>query len=178
MGNQYPPDPRTGGGEQWYGNPNEETTQVAEANNVTARRQRRNYTDPAGGRVETRQETVEDKNLSRANARNWIRGITYFLLSVLEVVLLLRLLFHLLGANTESPFVSFLYSLSKVFVGPFNGIFNDQALGRGVSVFEWSTVIAMLIYALIAWGIVSLGNVLFAPVLSGRDTVTTTRRRA
>ena len=73
----------------------------------------------------------------------------------------MRLLLRLLGANEASGFVTFIYDLSHIFVGPFNGIFNDQALGR--SVFEASTLIAMIIYALIAWGIVSLGRVIFAP---------------
>jgi len=63
---------------------------------------------------------------------------------------------------------------ANVVVGPFNGIFNDQALGR--SVFETSTIIAMLVYALIGWGIVSLGRVIFAPNLPSRQSVTTTRR--
>jgi hypothetical protein len=94
---------------------------------------------------------------------------------VLEVVLFLRLLFRLLGANTANNFITFLYNLSHIFVGPFNGIFNDQTLGQ-TGVFEVSTIIAMLVYALIAWGIVSLGRVVFAPQVSGRQSVVTTRR--
>jgi len=95
-------------------------------------------------------------------------------LGVLEVILALRLIFRLLGANEDNGFITFLYSLSHVFVGPFNGIFNDQALGR--SVFEISTVVAMLVYALIAWGIVSLGRLLFAPLPPGQQSITTSRR--
>ncbi len=133
------------------------------------------YVDPAGNRIESREEVFEDKNQSRANTRYWITTVTYFILGVLEVILFLRLLFRLLGANTYNSFITFLYNLSHIFVGPFNGIFNDQTLGRG-GVFEVSTIIAMLVYALIAWGIVSLGRVLFAPQLSGRQSVMTTRR--
>ncbi len=133
------------------------------------------YVDPSGARVESREEVFEDKNQSRANTRYWITTITYFILAVLEVVLFLRLLFRLLGANTDNGFITFLYSLSHIFVGPFNGIFNDQTLGRA-GVFEVSTIIAMLVYALIAWGIVSLGRVLFASQLPGRQSVVTTRR--
>ena len=106
-------------------------------------------------------ERYVDENARRANIRGRITGITYFILGVLEAILLLRLLFRLLAANEASSFVVFIYNLSHIFVGPFNGIFNDQALGR--SVFEISTLIAMLIYALLAWGIVSLGRVVFAP---------------
>ncbi len=133
------------------------------------------YVDPAGNHVESQEEVFEDKNQSRANTRYWITTITYFILAVLEVILFLRLLFRLLGANTDNGFITFLYSLSHIFVGPFNGIFNDQALGRA-GVFEVSTIIAMLVYALIAWGIVSLGRVVFAPQVSGHQRVVTTRR--
>jgi hypothetical protein len=34
----------------------------------------------------------------------------------------------------------------------------------------------MIIYALLAWGIVALGNLIFAPNLTGRQSMTTTRR--
>src|SRR6266852_4854473 len=48
--------------------------------------------------------------------------------------------------------------------GPFNGIFNNQTLGSR-SVLEVSTLIAMMVSALIVWGIVSLGKVIFVPSL-------------
>jgi hypothetical protein len=35
----------------------------------------------------------------------------------------------------------------------------------------------MLVYALLAWGIVVLGRMIFARTLSGRQSITTTRRR-
>ncbi len=107
--------------------------------------------------------------------RYWISRIIYFVLTVLEVILLLRFFFRLLGANQDNAFITFLYNLSHIFVVAFNGIFNDQALGK--SVFETSTIVAMVVYALLAWGIVSLCNVLFAPNVPGRQSTTTTRRR-
>jgi hypothetical protein len=64
--------------------------------------------------------------------------------------------------------------VTHVFVGPFNGIFNDQAIGN--SVFEFSTLVAMIVYALLAWGIVSLGRLVFAPVNPASQNVMTTRR--
>lgn len=69
----------------------------------------------------------------------------------------------------------FLYNLSAVFVAPFNGSFHDQALGTR-SVFELSTLIAMLIFALLAWGLVALSRLVFAPNDSGRQRFTTIRR--
>ena len=127
---------------------------------------REGYVDPMVNRVENPGEVFEDENLRRANIRYWITRTTYFVLGVLEVILLLRFLFRLLGANQSSSFVVFLYNLSHVFVVPFYGIFNDPAFGN--SVLEITTLIAMLIYALLAWGIVSLGKLVFAPKLSSR----------
>lgn len=180
MSNQpYPPDPRMRQGYQQppdaapYGAAND-TVRSVNGDGMNAQSQRESYVDPAGNRIENHAEVFEDENLRRTNRRYWIARIVYFVLAVLEIILLLRFLFRLLGANQGSSFVMFLYNLSHVFVGPFNGIFNDQALGR--SVFEFSTIVAMIVYALIAWGIVSLCRIIFAPNYSGRQTVSTTRR--
>ncbi len=180
------PDPRMQGYDQPTEpvNPPNDGRPYGEGNNVVrssnaggaySQSQRENYVDPMGNRYENSMEVFEDKNQSRANIRYWITTVTYFVLSVLEVILVLRLIFRLLGAHQDNGFIMFLYNLSHVFVGPFNGIFNDQTLGRS-GVFEISTLIAMLVYALLAWGIVSLGRVIFAPVQSGHQSITTTRR--
>ena len=124
------------------------------------------YVNPVVNRVENPMDVFQDENLRRANIRYWITRTTYFVLGVLEIILLLRFLFRLLGANQGSSFVMFLYNLSHVFVVPFYGIFNDPSFGN--SVLEITTLIAMLIYALLAWGIVSLGRLIFAPKLSSR----------
>ena len=185
MSNQpYSPDPRMqryqqppnqGPYEEQGYDPAAETVESVNRGGAYVQRQHERYVDPAGNQVENREEVVEDENLRRANTRYWITRITYFLLGVLEILLLLRFFFRLLGANQDNGFIMFLYNLSHVFVVAFNGIFNDQTLGRS-GVFEVSTLIAMIIYALLAWGIVSLGRVLFAPNLTGHQRITTTRR--
>ena len=154
---------------------NDDTIQTSNYGGAYAQSQHESYVDSRGNQIENRSEVFEDENLRRANIRAWISRVVYFVLGVVEVILLLRLIFRLLGANESSAFVMFLYNLSHIFVGPFNGIFNDQALGR--SVFEISTVVAMIVYALIAWGIVALGNLIFAPRYAGQQSRTTTRRR-
>ena len=136
---------------------------------------RRPAPDTDGQQVESHTQYVEDENLRRANLRYWITRVVYFVLGVMEVIMGLRFIFRLLGANQGSSFVMVLYDLSHVFVAPFNGIFNDQTIGR-VSVFEVSTLIAMLIYALIAWGIVGLSRVVLAPSLTNEQRVIRSRR--
>ncbi len=184
MGYQpYPPDPRNESYQRRYNEQanspyNEDTLQSAEYGDAAySRRQRESYQDAQGNRVENVQQYVENPNQKRANMRYWITSLVYFLLGVLEIILLLRFIFRLLGANPYNSFIILLYSLSGIFVGPFNGIFNDQTLGRGGSVFELSTIVAMVVYALIGWGLVSLARVIFAPTAPGMQSYSTTRRR-
>lgn len=176
----YPPDPRAQGyapSQEPPPGPADDTVKSVNAGGAYVESQRQSYVDPAGNQVEKRQEVYEDRNLQRANLRNWITGIIYFLLGVLEVIMGLRFIFRLLGANQGNSFTNALYDFSHVFVGPFNGIFNDQAIGSR-SVFELSTIVAMLIYALIAWGLVSLCRVLLTPGYgSGRSMSTSWRRQ-
>lgn len=82
----------------------------------------------------------------------------YFVLGAIEVLLTFRLIFKLAGASTASAFIQLIYSLSSIFVWPFEGIFR-KGVTQGIetaSVFEPSTIVAMLVYAVLAWGIIAL----------------------
>ena len=90
---------------------------------------------------------------------NFTEGrIVYYILGIIEVLLSFRLAFKLLGANPDSGFVSFIYTASQMFLAPFVAIFRSVST-QGIetkSVLEPSTIIAMFVYAVIAWGIVKL----------------------
>ena len=133
------------------------------------------YRDPMGYLVQSQQQVYEDQNQKRSNMRyRFTTGISFFF-GLIEIILCLRFIFRLLGANPDAGFITLLYGLSHPFVAAFNGIFNDQTVGRA-GVFEASTLVAMLIYALLAWGLIALVRALFAPVQASRQSVTTTRR--
>src|SRR5262245_53713361 len=104
------------------------TARSSDIGGVHAQSQHESYVDPMGNLVENREEVYEDTNQRLAYIRYWIATVTYFVLGVLEVILLLRFLFRLLGANEGSGFIMFLYGLSHVFVAPFSGIFNNPTL--------------------------------------------------
>lgn len=118
------------------------------------------HADAAGNLVERREEVIKDKKQQWANIRYWAVRIITYLLCALEIILLLRLVFMLLGANQDNGFITFLYHLSRPFMLPFSGIFSDLNLAKN-SVFESSTLIAMVIYALLAWGLLALINLIF-----------------
>lgn len=130
--------------------------------------------ETTGHYVESQAEYIENQNLMRANLRSWVTRVVCFVLGVLEVIMGLRFVFRFLGANPDNDFVRVLYNLSLIFVAPFNGMFNDQPIGR-VGVFEISTLIAMLMYALIAWGLVALSMVILPPSLTNGQHVIRSR---
>ena len=80
--------------------------------------------------------------------------IVWYILGLLEVLLAFRLILKLLAANPTAGFSSFIYNISYPFTAPFLTVFHVSQIAG--SIFEWTTLLAMLVYALIAWGIVKL----------------------
>lgn len=106
---------------------------------------------------------MDDNNIVTISDKGFtVKRVVYYILGILEVLLAFRLVFKLLGANPGSGFVSFTYTISQVFLVPFNAIFRSAAT-QGIetkAVLEPSTIIAMIVYALIALGIVKLVSIL------------------
>jgi hypothetical protein len=80
--------------------------------------------------------------------------IVWYILGVLEVLLAFRFVLRLLGANSAAGFTSFIYGTSHPFVAPFLNVFRVTKVEG--SVFEWTTLLAMAVYWLIAMGIAKL----------------------
>jgi uncharacterized protein YggT (Ycf19 family) len=80
--------------------------------------------------------------------------ITYLILGVMEALIITRVILKLLAANPSSGFVRVVYTVSAPLVAPFQGIFPTPATQN--SVLELSSLVAIAVYALIAWGIVRL----------------------
>lgn len=81
--------------------------------------------------------------------------IVWFVAGVVISLLGLRFLLALLGANESSTFVAVIYTLSYPFAAPFFGMFSYD-ISSGSSRFEFTTLIAMAVYALVAFGIARL----------------------
>ena len=80
--------------------------------------------------------------------------IVWYILGILETLLAFRFVLKLLGANATAGFTSFVYSASQPFAAPFLNVFKiTKVVG---SVFEWTTLLAGIVYWLIAYAIVKL----------------------
>jgi hypothetical protein len=87
-----------------------------------------------------------------------VEYLIYFLFGTLETLLVFRLILKVMGASLISGFVKFIYGLTGLFIMPFEGIFR-KGFSQGIettSVLEPSVVVAVVVYAFIAWGIVRL----------------------
>jgi len=80
--------------------------------------------------------------------------IVWYILGLLDILLAFRFVLKLLAANSSAGFSSFIYSLSYPFAAPFLNVFSASRVEG--SIFEWTTLLAMAVYALIAWGIVKI----------------------
>ena len=80
--------------------------------------------------------------------------IIWYILGIIEILLLFRFLLKMIGANPYSGFTNLIYTLSNPLALPFIGVVSPMV--SGTSVFEWSTAIAALVYLLLAYGIAQL----------------------
>lgn len=94
--------------------------------------------------------------MSSNSTRPLYRGtqVVWYILGLIEVLLAFRLVLKLLGANATAGFTSFIYGVTMPFATPFQAVFRtSRAEG---SIFEWTTILAMFVYWVVAWGIVNL----------------------
>ena len=72
--------------------------------------------------------------------------IVWYLLSLIEVLLIFRFVLKMMGANAEAGFSSFIYAITSPLVVPFLAVFSKTTVLD--STFEWTTLLAMLVYRL------------------------------
>lgn len=76
----------------------------------------------------------------------------------IEILLGIRLLFKMLGANPANGFVNGIYTITQFLVGFFEGIFSKYITSpvEPGAVFESATLIAMVVVGLIGWAVMKV----------------------
>lgn len=100
---------------------------------------------------------VQQHNVTRTTQTSGLviaQRVIWFIVGVIDALIAVRFILLLLGANQSTGFVDFIYGITAVFAAPFVGIFGEPTYGSFT--FEWSSVLAVIVYSLIAWGIVKL----------------------
>ncbi|MEO6063209.1 MAG: hypothetical protein ABIQ99_14840 [Thermoflexales bacterium] len=75
----------------------------------------------------------------------------WLVFGLLEALIGFRIGMKLVGANHADPFAIFVYNTTSLFVAPFAGLATSPSVG--MAVLELSSVIALVAYALIGWGV-------------------------
>ena len=80
-----------------------------------------------------------------------VTQLIWLLFGILEALIALRIGLMLIGANPGSPIVALIYGFTSLFLFPFTGLIGSPSAGN--MVLELSSFFAMVIYALLAWGL-------------------------
>lgn len=83
-----------------------------------------------------------------------VARVVYWVFGVIEAIIAARFVLRLLGANPAARFTAFVYRLSSALIAPFLAVFPTPHVQGAV--FDWSALLAIVVYALVAWGIVAL----------------------
>ncbi len=80
--------------------------------------------------------------------------VVWYLLGLVEVLLAFRFVLKLTAANPVAGFTSFIYGTTYVFAAPFLNVFQRTQVDGNI--FEWTTLLAMLVYWMIALAVIKL----------------------
>jgi uncharacterized protein YggT (Ycf19 family) len=92
---------------------------------------------------------------------NWVFGL-------IEGLVAIRLILKGLGANPSAGFAEFIYGITTPLVGPFLGLFTNPTYQN--SVLDLGSIVALMVYALVAW---LLGRLVWILVGESRPAVRT-----
>jgi uncharacterized protein YggT (Ycf19 family) len=88
-------------------------------------------------------------------------AIVGFIVGAVDILIAARFLGKLFGASSSSAFVNFIYQVTGPLVAPFTGIFGNT--GSRTNLFETAALVAIVVYAVIGWGLVVLIRIVTAP---------------
>lgn len=114
--------------------------------------------------------TTKDNNLQKNTVLSTTRSesgriqdvatrIIWLVAGFIIILLAFRFVFSLLGANTTNVIANFVYNVSHPFVAPFFSLFRYNNVSYGVSHIETYTLVAIVFYAVVAWGFAKLVNI-------------------
>jgi len=87
-----------------------------------------------------------------------ISQFIWLVFGILEVLIGIRVVLRLAAANLHNQFAILVNTFTDIFLRPFFGLFGAPAVGGRV--LEITSIIAMFVYALIAWVLVKLVRVI------------------
>ncbi len=110
-------------------------------------------------RIIERQTVVQPEPEERVAFQT--NSVINFIVGLVTLLLSLRFILLLFGANQANGFVSFLYGLTEPLVRPFQGIFGSLSV-EGFFV-DWASIVAIIVYVVLGSLLSSLVSSLLMP---------------
>ena len=120
------------------------------------------YVAPAGT---TRTNQIVERAEVSPSGGEMLRRVVVLIFGIIQAFIILRIVLLLLNAREGNALVSFILDMSQLFVAPFIGIFNSNALTSGGAVLDVAAIAA-----LVGWTILEV-IVLWAVNLMRREPI-------
>jgi uncharacterized protein YggT (Ycf19 family) len=123
---------------------------------------------PARTDVEHYDTVAYDPFEGRRLAAYRLTQLIYWVFGLIEALIAIRLILKALGANPAAGFAQFIYGITTPLVSPFLNLFSNPSYQN--SVLELSSIVALIVYALVAW---LLGKLVWIIVGETRSAIRT-----
>lgn len=101
--------------------------------------------DEEPGTVYDRGSAVVERRVTRTPSGGELASrVIVLLFGIVQVFIVLRMVLLLLNAREGNDLVAFILNTSQVFVAPFEGMLNTNALTAGGSVFDVAALLALI----------------------------------
>lgn len=125
---------------------------------------------------EHHRRVIEDVGAERQSIIAKVVRFIWLATGLLEFMILLRMLLKLIAANPNNVFTQLVYGFTDLFLWPFTGLIASPSAGNGM-VLEISSFFALLVYAVLAWVVVQMVQLLATKVQSRSVSVYELDRR-
>ncbi|HUG30245.1 MAG TPA: hypothetical protein VMQ65_07035 [Candidatus Limnocylindria bacterium] len=122
-------------------------------------------TEPAAPVATTRRSAVVDTTEMKPSGGEMLRRIVVLIFGIIQLLIVMRIALLLLNAREGNDLVALILNTSQIFVAPFIGIFDTDALRESGSILDIAAIAA-----LVGWTILEV-IVLWAVNLIKREPV-------
>ena len=116
--------------------------------------------DPAVPAAPTQTNQVVERTTVSPSGGEMLRRVVVLVFGIIQAFIVLRIVLLLLNAREGNDIVSFILNVSQIFVAPFIGIFNQDALASGGSVLDIAAIAALVGWTILEWIVIWGANVM------------------
>jgi len=115
--------------------------------------------DPAYAPPARTNEVVETAAVAPSGGE-MLRRLVVLVFGIIQVLIVLRIVLLLLNAREGNALVQFILDASQIFVAPFVGIFNTDAMQANGSVLDIAAIAALVGWTVLEWIVLWAVNLL------------------